>query len=209
MKQKQIMRVLAGEQSATWEQALGGTLTQAKAMAKALCVTQRAVAEAWHKRQDRSERDKATAVAPCTARWRQKQVRGAYARCQYRRATRSHVLRVRVGEPGVHSTSGQARPSEVGLPNAYAKRGYWVATSEHVVEYPADWLRRVKVRDAAVVDGCMTLDLSPEPEPGTRCYAAVWVEQGRGTALKTVRGWLEQTSTGWAHRRSLRGSKAA
>ena len=66
------------------------------------------------------------------------------------------------------------------------------------------------MRGAAVVDSRLTLDLATEPESGTQAYQAVWVEQGRGTTLKTVQGWMMQTSYGgWKHVRSLRAAKRA
>jgi hypothetical protein len=60
------------------------------------------------------------------------------------------------------------------------------------VTAPAAWRVRVARKGLAVLDGMMTLDAAPiEGAPvGVSLYAARWVEQGRGTAVRTVDGFI-------------------
>jgi len=206
----QIVAVLAGNQALTWEAVLAMPLKEARSNAQSLGLRPKDVELAWLKHKERSRRERTVECVPALRRWRAKEVRRSYDRCSYRTAMHSHEVELQVGEPRAASESGQARPSAVGLPNVYSKRGFWVATSQHWINYPERWLSRVKMRGAAVVDSRLTLDLATEPESGTQAYQAVWVEQGRGTTLKTVQGWMMQTSYGgWKHVRSLRAAKRA
>jgi hypothetical protein len=53
-----------------------------------------------------------------------------------------------------------------------------------------------------VVGGLLTLSLAREADPsvpGGRAYRAIWVEQGRGTEIRKVDGWLVRTDRGWVH----------
>lgn len=207
---EQILTVLAGEKTATWKSLLIGTLKNARASAPVLGVKAKEVELAWRKHRERKEVSKHSGErAPVSQRWRYRAVRAAYARCGYRSATHSHTLLLHPGIPGAASLTAKARPSEVGLPNSYSKLGYWVTTSEHEISYSENWVARVKCRRADVVDGKLTLDLSSEPVPGTSAYPAVWIEQGRGTSLVTVRGWLAQCRDGtWRHVRSEKAARA-
>jgi len=65
----------------------------------------------------------------------ERRLRDLLERAGYREATHSHETRIASvarGEENVRSDTGSARPRDVGLPNAYAKRGYFVTTSLHV-----------------------------------------------------------------------------
>lgn len=206
---EQILKVLAGEKAETWKSVLGGTLKAARGKAGVLGVTAKAVELAWRKHRQRKEASHGCQIAPISQRWRYKSARAAYRRCGYRSATHSHTLLLHPGTPGATSLTDKCRPSAVGLPNAYSARGYWVTTSKHEISYPENWVARVKCRQAEVVDGKLTLDLSSEPVPGTSAYPAVWIEQGRGTSLVTVRGWLARGRDGnWRHVRSERAARA-
>jgi hypothetical protein len=61
-----------------------------------------------------------------------------------------------------------------------------------LITVPADWRIRVQRRSIDVVDGMMTLDAAPlEGAPaGVELFAATWVEQGRGTSVSTVSGYI-------------------
>lgn len=90
----------------------------------------------------------------------------------FRGATHSHdvsVVIVARGEEGVRSSNGRTNPSSLGLPNAYARKGFFVTTSEHAWSVSADFFK-VPPADRA---GRGWLQLSP----------TVLVRQGRGTAL--------------------------
>jgi hypothetical protein len=62
--------------------------------------------------------------------------REAYDRAKLRAATHDHTIAIKIVEPGdegARSSTHQVRPGTVGLPAAYARKGYWVTTSEHVI----------------------------------------------------------------------------
>lgn len=205
-----IERVLAGEAVTTWGDALMGTLKHARESAECFGVTQRHMEQAWRKHRQRQQlRNENKSHVPINQRWRCTQLSRAYNDCDYRRATHEHDVKMNFGEPGASSGTAKLRPSAVGLPNAYSTRGYWVASSEHTICAHEGWLQRVKLRGASVVDGMLTLDLAPAAEPGTQAYAAVWVERGRGTAIRAVRGWLVREEWGWRHVRGLKGLRRA
>jgi hypothetical protein len=143
--------------------------------------------------------------------WESRQIADAYDRAGYRTATHSHALSIKIGVPsGASSDSGTARPSSVGLPNAYT--GFHVATSAHTLRVAPHWLRNVKGRGLGTVDGLLTLECAAEPDQSVSHYAypAVWVRQGRGTSLVTERGWLVQRADGyWTHANTVRAAKLA
>jgi hypothetical protein len=83
---------------------------------------------------------------------------------------------VDVVEPGcedAYSSTNKCRPYEVGLPNSYARKAYWVLTSEHRI-YASREILRPEVQ-ALTEPGY--LYLSP----------TVRVRNGRGTALVVER----------------------
>jgi len=90
-----------------------------------------------------------------------------------------HTTRVQIGTPGATSGSGKV----------WGKQ-YSATASEHVYTVAADWLTTVKGRYLAVVDGMLTLSAEPVQGHGPELYRALWVEQGRGTALNQVRGYI-------------------
>ena len=190
-----------------WQGAMAGSLTRAKATMKAHGVRPCDSERAWHLHHDR-EAITERKVVPMWLRHLRTKFWVAVAEAQYRSATHSHRQTVRVATPEVCSSSGCVRPSAVGLPNAYAKKGYSVATSHHAYSVSATWVNDVHCRRAAVVGGLLTLDLARAPEATVpTAYAATWVEQSRGTELRTVRGWLVQTSGGWVHADTLAGAQ--
>ena len=108
----------------------------------------------------------------------------ALRRASLRTATHDHdnvIVIVAKGSEGASSSSDRVRPSSVGLPNAYAKKGFFVVSSTH------EW--RVSVEHGLrVIGGFVYL------RPDLR------VRSGRGTALVTekltaVRGGLAWRAT--------------
>lgn len=124
----------------------------------------------------------------------------AYDRCGYRVATRSnwvegsgHITRVDVGDTLPHSVACSADTVWAG--GGKCRSG---TASRHVIHVPSDWRSAVDAVGIAVVDGLLTLDARPA---GDGAYAARWVEQSRGTALRVVDGYLARASAiaPWAH----------
>lgn len=78
--------------------------------------------------------------------------------------------------------------------NIYAKsyRKCPARVQDTTVTAPAAWRVRVARKGMAVLDGMMTLDAAPiEGAPvGVSLYAARWVEQGRGTSVRVVDGYI-------------------
>jgi hypothetical protein len=144
-------------------------------------------------------------------KWERRQISLAYDRADYRTAKHDHSFSIEIGVPsGASSDSGQARPSSVGLPNAYT--GFHVATSSHALRVAPHWLATVKGRGLGTLDGLLTLECAAEPDQsvGPYAYSAVWVRQGRGTSLITERGWLVQRADGsWTHAGTVRAAKLA
>ncbi|MFD1381696.1 hypothetical protein [Fodinicurvata halophila] len=72
----------------------------------------------------------------------------------------------------------------------------WIANEDHhVIRVPGRWLRMVHGAGLAVVDGLLTLDVSPlerAPE-GVELYRAVWAGQGRGYQVRTDHGYIALT----------------
>lgn len=58
------------------------------------------------------------------------------------------------------------------------------------VTVPFSWVRRVQRAGIAFADGMFTLDAARLESEGCDLFAAVWIEQGRGTALRTRRGFI-------------------
>jgi hypothetical protein len=109
-----------------------------------------------------------------------------YLFARFRGATHGHEWGVQVverGEEGASSSTDQVHPQEVGLPAAYARKGYWVTQSEHTIRVSTEilCLDREWLRDQA---GQGLLYLRHD----------LRVVQGRGTALRVERlgprgGW--------------------
>jgi hypothetical protein len=166
--------------------------------------TRIAVDHAAKLREARIERNAPVpAPVPVSRRWLYRQIRAAYREAGYRTTKHGHSSKFRIaGEASISSSTTQQRPSAVGLPNAYAKQAFWVATSAHTITVAPDWCGAVRARGAAVVGGLLTLDLARQADPsvpGERAYRAIWVEQGRGTEIRKVNGWLVRTLGGWVH----------
>lgn len=58
------------------------------------------------------------------------------------------------------------------------------------VTVPFSWVRRVQRAGIDFADGMFTLDAARIESEGCDLFAAVWIEQGRGTALNTRRGYI-------------------
>jgi hypothetical protein len=193
------------------------TRAEAKRLAKSACITQAEAGRIYDTHQarqlERRRTDEIRARKPgqFAATFERRQIRAAYDRADYHTARHQHSLSIAVGVPsGASSDSGQARPSSVGLPNAYT--GFHVATSSHALRVAPGWLATVKARGLGTLDGLLTLECSAEPDQsvGPYAYPAVWVRQGRGTSLITERGWLVQRADGrWTHASTVRAAKLA
>lgn len=131
----------------------------------------------------------------------------AYRSAGYRSATHSHDASVACRTGGLaacraDSESGQASPRSVGLPNAYAKRAFSVATSSHQLTVSPTWRRDVHDAGLAVVDGMLTLGARPAsglPD----AWEATWARQSKGTSLVTERGVIVLHEGRLTHARSL------
>lgn len=58
------------------------------------------------------------------------------------------------------------------------------------ITVPAAWRLRVLRQGLADLDGLITLDAAPMECTGAELFAAVWLQQGRGYALSSVRGYI-------------------
>ena len=200
-----VVTVLGGGRPLSERWAECATQAQARALALDLGLTQKAAVAALKLRDQRRERrtanrDPLAVRNPACERWRRQQVYAALRQADFRVATHDHHTVVSFGEPGATSESGKARPSDVGLPNAYAKRGFFVTVSVHQFAFAANWLTAVKLRGATFVGDALVLGLATEPDEHGG-YEAVVVRQGRGTSLVCERVTLVQTEQGWARQR--------
>lgn len=107
------------------------------------------------------------------------------AAANYRTARNGHTEDVRIGTPGVSTDTGKDW-------NVYrgSFKGWAATTSNHRYTVPANWEEAVYDRDLECVDGMLTLDAEPVQGHGPELYRAVWVEQGRGTSLTAVHGYI-------------------
>lgn len=123
----------------------------------------------------RSRRDALAERQPGQARARAAQalIARALRKADLRGATHSHDTTIEWVAPGLEagrSDTGSLRPSAVGLPNAYSRRGYWVTSSSHTI--------RASTR----------ILTAPRSERGVLYLAPdVRVRQSRGTSLVTER----------------------
>ena len=128
----------------------------------------------------------------------------AYERCGYRISGSKwagglHEWRVEIGT--VPSAEGWSD-------RAWSDNRKWSGNnSVHRLTVRRDYGSRVP-EALRVVGGLLTLDLEDEIEPGIR--PAVWVEQGRGVSLNTVRGYLVLPAGGVAvHAGTMAGARRA
>ena len=127
----------------------------------------------------------------------------AYKRCGYRCSKSTwaggeHEVVLAIGEPGAEGWNERA----------WSDNRKWSGNnSTHRLTARRDYGSRVP-SSLRVVGGLLTLDLDDEIEPGIR--PAVWVEQGRGVSLNTVRGYLVlQASGGAVHAGTIAGARKA
>jgi len=71
------------------------------------------------------------------------------------------------------------------------------------VTVPRDWLSRVYFRGLDRVDYLMTLWAQPVDAVGCEAFAATWVEQGRGSTIKVVQGYITRANGISYHASSL------
>lgn len=78
---------------------------------------------------------------------------------------------------------------------------------EHVLIVPRTWLRRVRARGLAVVDGLLTLDAVAVPRrrrpEGVEAWAATWVVQSRGVSVRAEHGLLVREHGHVVHAQSI------
>ena len=107
-----------------------------------------------------------------------------------------HSWDIRLGEPGADSRAEKTWDR----PDSYR---YPALTTSHTLTVRRDWPQAVEARGLATVDGLVTLDArsltAPASLPGAEAWQAVWVEQGRGTSLRTVRGVIVRWDGETAH----------
>lgn len=102
-----------------------------------------------------------------------KLAKAALESCSYRRSkTRwaggDHIVRVRIGQPGI---SGYGE-------RVWSSNGKWPGTDSYIIAtISLSWFTRVYRRGLAVVDGCFVLDVLSEDEKGITVLAG---KQGRG-----------------------------
>lgn len=178
-------RVLSLPRSERIRQAMTGELDRARASvwfpAQPSCAPMLAPIE-YRRRQERAQRaaehvDPLATRSPGHAR-RTIAVRRAeeiVCAARFRTATHGHERSFSAVEPGhetAKSLTDSVRPSSVGLPNAYAKKGFFVITSEHRWSVSVAILSpEVRALNAAAPEGVVWLS--------TTCR----VRQGRGTSL--------------------------
>lgn len=115
--------------------------------------------------------------------------RATVANVRYRMTEHGHTDETTMGPAsGVRSTVDQVRPSKLGLPNAYAKKGFFVRVSTHNYTFGPDWISTVHGEGIAIVDGLLTLTAE---RIGPGWYRATWVAQGVGTSLRVAAGWIK------------------
>ena len=79
----------------------------------------------------------------------------------------------------------------------------------HRVNVPPTWLQRVAYRKLACLDGLVTLDAKVDSRhEDCVVYAATWIRQGKGLALRTESGWVA-TDGKSHHYHSTSSAKAA
>jgi len=62
------------------------------------------------------------------------------------------------------------------------------------ITIPLDWVSRVYFRNLDRVDCLMTLWAQPVDAAGCEAFAATWLEQGRGSSVKTVQGYIARAN---------------
>lgn len=96
-----------------------------------------------------------------------------------------------------YTTAGEAGcgvTQEVGY-GRYSGRCRFKKQEVHTtITVPQDWLSRVYLRELTHVDGLMTLWAQPVDAVGCEAFAATWVEQGRGSKVKVVQGYIARSN---------------
>lgn len=107
-----------------------------------------------------------------------------------------HTTTIRVGDvPSVRSSSEKVWGQK-----------YPATSSTHTYTVRRDWSERVYDHDLEVVDGMFTLDAEPIQGVGPELYKATWVEQGRGTSLNQVTGYIARHDGHTYHASSARAA---
>lgn len=115
-----------------------------------------------------------------------KRVRAALLHAaDYRWACNGHTNTVQFGEPWASSDTSSDRSIYRG-----SFKGWSATISSHTYSVPEDWLDTVEASGLARVDGLLTLFAERIPGHGAELFRATWVEQGRGTAIHDVDGYI-------------------
>lgn len=105
------------------------------------------------------------------------------------------------------SESGRCSPRDAGLPNSYARKAFFVATSGHEFRVSPTWARDVRDAGLACAGGMLTLGAARLDVivPGAQAvWTAAWARQGRGTSLVTERGVIALLADGsYVHARDV------
>lgn len=109
---------------------------------------------------------------------------------QYNLATHGDVIPMSTkdGETGC-GISQQVKFGKYSNSCKYKKREVYT-----IITVPRDWISRVYFRGLSYVDGLMTIWAQPVDAAGCEAFAATWVEQGRGSSVKTVQGYIARAN---------------
>lgn len=112
-------------------------------------------------------------------------LRAAYASCGFRKCSQGHTTHVAVGS--VASAICQTKRG-----GTYSRRcSFRKTTSDHRITVRRDWLRRVHREGISAANDCLILDATSELNIGSaRVWSARWAQQGPGTSLVTVSGFI-------------------
>lgn len=128
-------------------------------------------------------------------------------RANYRVAKQGHDDRVKITTGTPHAASDTSADRSV---YKGSFKGWAATISEHTYHVRETWLQDVHARGLATVDGLLVLDAQPvESSDGHEVYTAIVVEQGRGTSLNTVHGYIVRHGGEVAFRATLRAALQA
>jgi len=158
--------------------------------------------------------------------------RQAAGRAQRAEAARQVVsLAVRTAFRGLYRTPGakwaggnQRVEVQFGAPSVvtetfreWSKNGKWSGMScRQTITVPMGWIATVKDRGLAIVEGCLTLSVTPIAcdSATEECVAATWIEQAAGVSLRAGSGVIYRRRAhagAWyprVHAASLRAARA-
>lgn len=146
---------------------------------------------------------RATPIAGRLTALRVAAVRDSFRAAGYRLATHGELSCTLTDDPadvGVHQSVYEDRDIYRGRYKGWAAR-----VQDTRITAPRTWRQRVAARGLAVVDGLMTLDAAEIAgvSATTEVYAARWIVQGAGTALRVVTGIIARCGTTTYHADSV------